>query len=89
MLSPHVICAAATRCPQGALAQERGEHAQLVGSLQAMAAGLQSSPAEAQLRSELVRLAERVAVLTAAQVGHGGQGGAGQGHIACKARWYA
>lgn len=55
---------------QGVLEQERQEHAQLAASLQAMVACLQSSgDAEATLRSQLIQLAEKVAVLTASQVG--------------------
>lgn len=58
-----------SRPMQGALEQERCEHAQLAASLQAMASGLQSSgDAEGQLRSQMIQLAEKVAVLTAAQV---------------------
>ena len=54
---------------QGVLAREREEHAHLVSSLRAMIASLQSSgDTESQLRSQLISLAEKVAVLTAAQV---------------------
>lgn len=54
---------------QGELAAERQQHAALVASLQDVVAGLQSSgDAEQLLRQHLTELAERVAVLTAAQV---------------------
>ncbi|GAB4814836.1 hypothetical protein N2152v2_001882 [Parachlorella kessleri] len=53
---------------KGVLAREREEHAHLVSSLRAMIASLQSSgDTESQLRSQLISLAEKVAVLTAAQ----------------------
>ena len=58
---------------QGALEEEWRQHASLAASLQDMVAGAQTSgDAERQLRLQLVELAERVAVLTAAQVGWGG-----------------
>ena len=60
---------AASECLQGVLVRERDEHAHLVSSLRAMIASLQSSgDTESQLRSQLITLAEKVAVLTAAQV---------------------
>lgn len=59
--------------PQAALEQEQQQHASLVAGLQETAAVLQSSDdAEGRLRGQLVELAERVAVLTAAQVGQAG-----------------
>lgn len=69
---------------QGLLGKERQEHAQLVTSLQAMITGLQSAGGtEANLRSQLIQLAEQVAMLTAAQVGGKGQAywERGQGHM--------
>jgi hypothetical protein len=84
---------------QGALSQERAEHAQLVASLRAMIGSLQSSgDTETQLRSQLISLAEKVAVLTAAQVGRaascacwcwGQQSGSNAVAQACEAGGYA
>ena len=63
LLSLHV-------CVQASLEQERQQRASLAAGMAEVASGLQSSgDAEGQLRARLAELAERVAVLTAAQVG--------------------
>ena len=57
---------------QSALEDEQRQHASLAASLQELVSSLQSSGgAEETLRAQLAELAERVAVLTAAQVGVG------------------
>lgn len=57
---------------QSALEDEQRQHASLAASLQELVSSLQSSGgAEETLRAQLPELAERVAVLTAAQVGVG------------------
>jgi hypothetical protein len=73
LLSPLPLPAAPfLTLPQATLEHEQQQHASLVAGLQETVAVLQSSDdAEGHLRGQLIELAERVAVLTAAQVGPG------------------